>query len=76
MQQLQRKAWPVDAYVHAEDFEPIFELLQRAYPDQTVDDLDDDAWAEPFVFKAQELVKAADSLFSNNSTQDAIDHYM
>ncbi|CDW94741.1 hypothetical protein [Sporisorium scitamineum] len=73
---LQRKAWPVDAFADESDFAPIFELLEATFPNQTVNDLGDDEWAEPFIFKGQELSHAADELRSNSSTQDAINFYM
>lgn len=75
-QQLQRKAFPVDEYANPDDFAPVFELLQAAYPGQTVDDLTEDAWAEPLVFKGKELLKTADDLRSNSSVQEAIAYYM
>ncbi|SJX62406.1 related to yellowish-green 1 (ayg1) [Sporisorium reilianum f. sp. reilianum] len=73
---LQRKAWPVDTYADETDFAPIFELLEDTYPNQTVNELGDDEWAEPFLFKGQELSHMADELRSNSSTQDAINYYM
>uniref|UniRef100_V5GF81 Yellowish-green 1 (Ayg1) n=1 Tax=Kalmanozyma brasiliensis (strain GHG001) TaxID=1365824 RepID=V5GF81_KALBG len=71
-----RKAFPVDEYAEPDDFAPVFELLQAAYPGQTVDDLAEDAWAEPLVFKGNELIKIADDLRSNSSTQEAIAFYI
>lgn len=73
---LQRKAWPVDSYADADDFAPIFELLEATYPNQTVTSLHDDEWAEAFNFKGQELFRIADGLRSNNATQNATNYYM
>lgn len=73
---LQRKAWPVDAFANDTDFAPIFDLLQGAYPDQTVNDIGDDEWAEPFLLKGQELMRVADSLRETDSSEDAISYYM
>ena len=73
---LQRKAWPVDSYANADDFAPIFELLEARYPTQTVNDLADDEWAEPFLFKGQELIDTAEAMHANSSAQDAITFYM
>lgn len=66
----------MDAFADESDFAPIFELLEATFPNQTVNDLGDDEWAEPFIFKGQELSHAADELRSNSSTQDAINFYM
>lgn len=66
----------MDSYADETDFAPIFELLEDTYPNQTVNDLGDDEWAEPFIFKGQELSHTADELSSNSSTEDAINYYM
>lgn len=73
---LQRRAWPVDAFADESDFAPIFELLEATYPNQTVNELGDDEWAEPFIFKGQELIHTADEMRSNSSTKDAVAFYM
>lgn len=73
---LQRKAWPVDSYADERDFAPIFELLEAAYPNLSVNDVGDDQWAEPFIFKGQELAHTADALARNLSNDEAINYYM
>ena len=74
--QLQRKAWPVDAYAEESDFAAIFEQLEAVYKNQKVKDIGDDEWAENFVTKGQELTHLADDLVFNSSVQDAITYYM
>jgi len=76
LKQLQRRAWPVDAFAQEEDFAPVFQLLEATYPDQKVNDIGDDEWAEPFVLKGQELVDIADSLSASSSDEEAINYYM
>jgi hypothetical protein len=66
----------VDKYADESDFAPIFELLGAAYADQTVNSIGDDEWAEPFLFKGQELIHAAGAMSSNGSVEDAISLYM
>ncbi|GAC93173.1 conidial pigment biosynthesis protein [Pseudozyma hubeiensis SY62] len=73
---LQRKAWPIDSYADGDDFAPIFELLEATYPSQTVAELDDDQWAEPFNFKGKELLQIADDLNEKKQTQNATNYYM
>lgn len=65
----------MDAFAEEDDFAPVFELLEAAYRDQKVNDIGDDEWAEPFIFRGQELVHIADSL-SSNSSDEAINFYM
>lgn len=74
--QLQRKAWPVDAYADESDFAPVFEQLEALYANKRVKDIGDNEWAEHFVTKGQELTHLADDLVFNASIPDAIKYYM
>ncbi len=74
--QLQRKAWPVDAYADEADFAPIFDHLVAAFPDVPVAGIGDDEWASLFLPKGNELVERADALRSSGAIQEAITYYM
>ena len=51
-------------------------MLEQTYPDQSVKDLGDDQWAEPFILKGQDLLHIAESLRSGALFDGAIKYYM